>query len=338
MATALAAPALAATASITAPDAGTFQFSPSRDVTQGTAVGVINAVRRIPGGTVVYYSFGTPKGSAPVNMSPNSLGQVTVGNYSASALAYVEVVDPVGLMRYRPMVAGTTCLCSAFGDLPQPLNGGALYSGYVIVPPLPAAVTSVTVTGFFGAAVTNVQVGDGLLTPTAPGGKSVTPLTTGWPTVPADQVSQVPDPGKFVLPLTMRTASLDNSSRTSQTSTKVNVDLASDVLFAVDKSTLTAAAQSRIAAVAADIVKRAKGVVTVTGYTDSTGSPSHNQTLSTARANAVLAALRSAVKGASVTFAASGKGESDPVASNDTTSGRSLNRRVTIAYSVGSGG
>jgi peptidoglycan-binding protein ArfA len=324
----------AATGPTDVPVAGSFNFSPSRDASQGTAVGVVNAVRRIPGGTVVYYSFGLPKGAQPLSMSPNSLGQVTIGNYSASSLAYVEVVDPVGLMRYRPMVAGTTCLCSSFGDLPSQLPGGALYSGYVIVPPLPETVTTVTVTGFFGAAVTNVPIGSGLLAPAAASAKTISALSAGWPTVATDQVSSVSDPSKFILPLTKRSASLDNSRRTSETSTKVSVELSSDVLFAVDKSALTSAAQSRIADVASDIAKRATGVVTVTGYTDSTGSPSHNQTLSVARAHSVLAALKQAVHASGVSFASAGHGEADPVAGNATSAGRALNRRVTIVYSV----
>jgi OOP family OmpA-OmpF porin len=331
---ALATPAIAATGPTDVPVAGTFEFSPARDVSGGTDVGVINAVRRIPGGTVVYYSFGAPKGGRPLTVTANTLGQITIGHYAGTALPFAEVVDPLGLTRYRPMVAGTTCLCSNLSDASGPLPAGALYAGYVIVPPLPTTISTVTVTGFFGAAVTNVPVGSGLLSPVAPGGKSISALAAGWPTVAVDQVSSVSNPGTYILPLTERTASLDNSRRTSETSTKVSVELSSDVLFAVDKSVLTAAAQSRIAEVAADIAQRAKGVVTVTGYTDSTGSPSHNQTLSVARAHAVLAALKQAVHSSRVTFSSAGKGESDPVASNATKAGRALNRRVTIVYSV----
>lgn len=332
------APLASADAPATIPVAGSFAFTFGQDVTQGFGVGVINAVNRIPGGTVVYYSLGIPAGSKPQPLDPNSLGQVSIGHYAAQDEAYVDVVDPAGLMRYRPMVSGTTCLCSSYGDFPKDVGPellpGKLYAGYVVVPPLPTSVTSVSVVGFFGAVVSNVPVGNGLLTPVAPDGKSISDLATGWPTVAASLASSVSDPGTFTLPLTKRSASLDNSERTSETPTKVAVDLSSDVLFAVDKSTLTAAAQSRIAAVAADISSRGKGVVTVAGYTDSTGTDSHNQTLSEARAEAVMKALKAAVHGSAVTFTAVGHGEGDPVASNATTSGRSLNRRVTISYSV----
>ena len=74
--------------------------------------------------------------------------------------------------------------------------------------------------------------------------------------------------------------------------------------------------------------------MTVVGYTDSTGSPAHNLTLSRQRAAAVLAALKPVEPADNVTFQASGRGEADPVATNPTAEGRQENRRVTITYSV----
>jgi outer membrane protein OmpA-like peptidoglycan-associated protein len=320
------------------PVAGSYAFDFAQSGSDGAAVGVVNAVRRVPGGTIVYVSFGVPRGASPPRVTSNSLVQISIGNYAGSALPVADLVDPVGLQRYRPMVASGGCLCSSLYDLPQQIVPGHLYAGYVVVPPLPATVRTVTVLGFFGAAVSNVPVGNGALTPVAPGGKTVTDLSTGWPTVPLDRVAATSNRATFVLPLTARSASLDNSERTSKTARRVDVDLASDVLFAVDRSQLTAAAQSKIAGIAADIVRRANGPVTVSGYTDSTGSPGHNLTLSRARAASVLAALRQAVGDAAVTFTSSGHGESAPVASNATAAGRALNRRVSIGYAVRPGG
>ncbi|MDH3668939.1 MAG: OmpA family protein [Paracoccaceae bacterium] len=72
-----------------------------------------------------------------------------------------------------------------------------------------------------------------------------------------------------------------------------------------------------------------KGVVEIGGHTDSQGSEDLNQRLSRARADAVLDALLAR----GVTLArlrARGYGEAEPVASNETETGRALNRRIVF--------
>jgi outer membrane protein OmpA-like peptidoglycan-associated protein len=67
--------------------------------------------------------------------------------------------------------------------------------------------------------------------------------------------------------------------------------------------------------------------VTVTGYTDSVGSPEFNQKLSESRANAVLTYIvQHGIEASRVS--AVGMGELNPIASNATEEGRALNRRV----------
>lgn len=69
--------------------------------------------------------------------------------------------------------------------------------------------------------------------------------------------------------------------------------------------------------------------IEVTGHTDSKGTDAYNQTLSQNRANAVAGYLGG--RGvASSRMVVTGAGESRPVASNDTESGRAQNRRVEI--------
>ncbi|PHR73717.1 MAG: cell envelope biogenesis protein OmpA [Lutibacter sp.] len=65
----------------------------------------------------------------------------------------------------------------------------------------------------------------------------------------------------------------------------------------------------------------------IAGHTDSQGSKASNQTLSEKRAAAVNAYLTSKLGN---TFTSAGFGEVDPVASNNTSSGRAQNRRVEI--------
>ena len=105
----------------------------------------------------------------------------------------------------------------------------------------------------------------------------------------------------------------------------------SDVLFDTDSSTIKPGAYSsgEIDRVAQILNKYPDTTIKVVGYTDSTGSESHNQQLSELRANSVKNAL--VVKGVATSRVTTiGMGESNPVADNTTPEGRQLNRRVTI--------
>ena len=69
--------------------------------------------------------------------------------------------------------------------------------------------------------------------------------------------------------------------------------------------------------------------IVVEGHADSTGSASYNQRLSERRANSVAGYLENlGVRNSRID--AVGFGESQPRASNNTASGRQLNRRVEI--------
>jgi len=65
----------------------------------------------------------------------------------------------------------------------------------------------------------------------------------------------------------------------------------------------------------------------ISGYTDSQGREEMNKALSQERADAVLRALRDR-RVASVSLTATGYGEIDPVAGNDSEEGREANRRI----------
>jgi OmpA-OmpF porin, OOP family len=69
--------------------------------------------------------------------------------------------------------------------------------------------------------------------------------------------------------------------------------------------------------------------ITIVGHTDSVGDKTVNQRLSETRASSVKKYL--VLKGLQPNnIRTSGKGDSSPVASNDTAEGRALNRRVDI--------
>jgi outer membrane protein OmpA-like peptidoglycan-associated protein len=106
----------------------------------------------------------------------------------------------------------------------------------------------------------------------------------------------------------------------------------SDVLFNVDRAELSADGM-RTAQKLADILQQdPQGVLMVEGFTDSTGSPSHNLELSQRRAESV----RNALMGMGISsnrIATRGYGEAYPVASNSDAGNRQLNRRVEIVLS-----
>ena len=69
--------------------------------------------------------------------------------------------------------------------------------------------------------------------------------------------------------------------------------------------------------------------LTVQGHTDNTSTPAHNQQLSAARAQAVVAAL-TAQGIAAARLQAAGFGQTQPLADNATAAGRARNRRVEL--------
>jgi outer membrane protein OmpA-like peptidoglycan-associated protein len=106
----------------------------------------------------------------------------------------------------------------------------------------------------------------------------------------------------------------------------------SDVLFDTGKFSLRAAAREKLARVAGILAGHPGLQMQVEGYTDSVGSEVSNQQLSDQRAASVRDYLTTAgVPAASVT--AKGLGETLPVATNDTASGRQQNRRVELVVS-----
>jgi len=113
------------------------------------------------------------------------------------------------------------------------------------------------------------------------------------------------------------------------------ITLSGQVLFVTGKSELLPAARDQLDQVAAALKDQGtvKPIV-VEGYTDSVGSDQTNLKLSKDRAESVRAYLVS--KGVPADKISSvGKGEANPVASNDTPEGRANNRRVEIVVAGG---
>jgi outer membrane protein OmpA-like peptidoglycan-associated protein len=106
----------------------------------------------------------------------------------------------------------------------------------------------------------------------------------------------------------------------------------SDVLFDTGKYSLKSGAREKLAKVAGILIAYPGLNIEVGGYTDNVGSDGFNQTLSENRASAVRSYLveQGVVTGS---VSAKGFGNSLPVASNGSPSGRQENRRVELVVS-----
>ena len=102
-----------------------------------------------------------------------------------------------------------------------------------------------------------------------------------------------------------------------------------DLLFDVDGAKLKPGGIAEVQRIAATLADRPGRRVEIEGHTDSTGSENYNLQLSEDRAAAVRQALIEAGVPADQIMAR-GYGESYPVATNETQSGRQQNRRVEL--------
>lgn len=109
----------------------------------------------------------------------------------------------------------------------------------------------------------------------------------------------------------------------------LKLEVRSEASFDVNSARISEQFHDSLEAMADVIGEYDKTAVHVIGHTDSTGTESYNQSLSEKRATSV-SRLFSAngVDRSRMRF--SGRGESLPVASNNTSSGRSMNRRVEV--------
>jgi len=105
------------------------------------------------------------------------------------------------------------------------------------------------------------------------------------------------------------------------------------VRFDVNKATLTAQARTNLDKLVPVFNSYADTNIEIFGYTDNTGKPEYNLTLSQKRAESVKTYLISKGLAAS-RFKTSGFGIADPIATNDTKEGQSQNRRVEFAITA----
>ena len=108
----------------------------------------------------------------------------------------------------------------------------------------------------------------------------------------------------------------------------VKVSFDSGILFATDKSDLSASAQTSITEIAKVLKENSDMDIAIIGHTDSTGRDAYNNTLSVNRAKSVQSSLKN--QGVNNIKRVEGQGSKNPVADNATEEGRKLNRRVEV--------
>ena len=115
----------------------------------------------------------------------------------------------------------------------------------------------------------------------------------------------------------------------TNTGNELIVTLPEAITFDTDSTYVRPSLRDDLGALAANLQKYPDSTVDIIGHTDSVGDANYNQNLSSRRAQSVATILRS--NGVpSNRIRAYGRGEFEPVAGNDTASGRAANRRVEV--------
>jgi outer membrane protein OmpA-like peptidoglycan-associated protein len=110
----------------------------------------------------------------------------------------------------------------------------------------------------------------------------------------------------------------------------LQVTFASGLLFDTDSDVLNASARQNLSTLATNLGKYPDTDLLIVGHTDATGTDAYNMSLSERRAAAVVDYLASQGVMRS-RLRPTGRGESEPIATNATEAGRQQNRRVEVA-------
>lgn len=231
----------------------------------------------------------------------------------ASGIGVLDARAHTWILPYKP--ADFPCLCSDQDrdDLPFFIKPGQSITVHGVMPAPSGNPATTTVVTPVGPPMPNVSISDD-------------PPTGDFPDPDAEPVTPVTR--SVLLP----SESLDKSEETADDGKDLQVNLSSDVLFAVDKATLTPRAKAVLARTAKLIDASPATAVKVEGHADSSGNDAINDPLSLRRAQAVQRALSAVLARDGVRFQSKGYGSRRPLYGNDTDEGRRRNRRVTVTF------
>lgn len=321
---------------------GTAEVHPYQNAGNSPVYIGVHGVQRTDSATVVYLSVGylDPAADQVAPVALSELADPGAGFLGGNALTSTRLVDSASGEVLATVATDRNGISDPFSS-PQaafPTEPGVMNAVYAVLPPLRNAVDTVDVQVGFGSIVADVPVGEGVFEPEV--GDDQVPLGTGWPRIDPAALADPETPEEFRHTLSSVTEALGGSQVVVETPEEVTIDVAADVLFAVDSAELSPQAVTRVQQLAADVGARAApGQLLVVGHTDSDGEDAYNDDLSRRRAESVAAVLQPALDpGLDLELVVEGRGEREPVADNATPEGRQANRRVSVTFATAGAG
>lgn len=129
---------------------------------------------------------------------------------------------------------------------------------------------------------------------------------------------------------TFASEGLEKLGHTVDSMNKYQMMKSETVLFGFGKDTLTAEGKAQLDELAKEVSGLDRYVIEVQGFTDKSGSPTFNESLSERRAQAVARYLANQYKIPVRSISMLGSGYAQPVADDKTRDGRKQNRRVEV--------
>jgi outer membrane protein OmpA-like peptidoglycan-associated protein len=123
---------------------------------------------------------------------------------------------------------------------------------------------------------------------------------------------------------------LNQLGQTVQAMNKFHMLKSETILFAMNASNLTPDAKDQLNNLSKDVTSQDRYVIEVQGFTDKTGDPIYNESLSEQRAQAVARYLANQFDIPVRSISILGSGYARPVADDKTRDGRKMNRRVEV--------
>ncbi|MGB5965125.1 MAG: TolC family outer membrane protein [Sulfurimonadaceae bacterium] len=139
-------------------------------------------------------------------------------------------------------------------------------------------------------------------------------------------VIKEPEPIPVVIPVSSDDIAIDDVVEYMKESKPVIMD---SLTFESQSAILSAGGKKYLGTIAKDLIKNDEYILEISGHTDSIGTDTYNQKLSEQRANSAKKALSDAgVKPDTVVVI--GEGELKPIADNNSSEGRAVNRRIEM--------
>lgn len=155
-----------------------FVYHENNDDERPAVGGFVHGVRRVDGGTVLYYSIGQAAGTGDLYRGGGF--DTATGVYRRGSAVDMRLLDTADLVAYQPMASDSETFAVRAADLAS--QPGQLRVGMAVFPPLPEGLETMSVIMGYGMAVGDVPVEDGLLEPV--GDEAAPLLGEGWPAVP----------------------------------------------------------------------------------------------------------------------------------------------------------